>query len=259
MTEGTMELGDVGTSLMASDSKKAPVKPPNKFERLVQPCLAELVGTMFFVFIGCVSVIENVEAAGRLQPALVHGLAVAVMVACMAEISGSHFNPPFTIAIYLCGGMKLNMVGPYLISQLIGGVLGASMSKLMTTTENYSKAQGAAFALLQSQDQLWGALFGEIAMTCLVTMVVLLGAVNAKSSSPMVPFMVGCTVIINILAGGDVSGTCLNPARALGPAIVANYWTYHWVYWVGPITGGLVAAALVRLLLGDRKTRILMK
>lgn len=81
-----MELGDVGASLMASDSKKAPVKPPNKFERLVQPCLAELVGTMFFVFIGCVSVIENVEAAGRLQPALVHGLAVAVMVACMAEI-----------------------------------------------------------------------------------------------------------------------------------------------------------------------------
>lgn len=86
MTEGTMELGDMGTSLMASDSKKAPVQPPNKFERLVQPCLAELVGTMFFVFIGCVSVIENVEAAGRLQPALVHGLAVAVMVACMAEI-----------------------------------------------------------------------------------------------------------------------------------------------------------------------------
>ena len=84
MAEEKMELSDVETSLV--DHKKTLTSPPNMFERLVQPCLAELVGTMFFVFIGCVSVIENVEAAGRLQPALVHGLAVAVLVACMAEI-----------------------------------------------------------------------------------------------------------------------------------------------------------------------------
>ncbi|KAM4597990.1 aquaporin-8b [Polymixia lowei] len=259
MTDEKLEMGEVGTSLMASDVKKPPARPPNKYERLIQPCLAELVGTTFFVFIGCVSVIENVEAAGRLQPALVHGLAVAVMVACMAEISGSHFNPPFTLAIYLCGGMQLNMVPLYLISQVVGGVIGAAMAKAMTSKENYAKAQGAAFALLHSEDQLGGALFGEIAMTCLVTMVVLLGAVNPKSRSPLVPFMVGCTVIINVLAGGDVSGTCLNPARAFGPALVSNYWVYHWVYWVGPIGGGLVAAALVRLFLGDRETRLILK
>ncbi|KAM3863657.1 aquaporin-8-like [Diretmus argenteus] len=260
MADEKLEMGEVGASLMSSDSKpEPPTRPLNKFERLIQPCLGELVGTTFFVFIGCVSVIENVEAAGRLQPALVHGLAVAVMVACMAEISGAHFNPPFTLAIYLCGGMELNMVAPYLTSQLVGGVLGAAMAKAMTTRENYAKAEGAAFSLLQSDSQLGGALFGEVAMTCLVTMVVLLGAVNAKSKSPLVPFMVGCTVIINVLAGGDVSGTCLNPARAFGPAIVNNYWTYHWVYWVGPIGGGLVAAALVRLLLGDRQTRLFLK
>lgn len=72
---------------MMEKVKKAPVsRPPNKFDTLFQPCLAEIVGTMFFVFIGCVSVIENVPAAGRLQPALVHGLAVAVMVAVMDNI-----------------------------------------------------------------------------------------------------------------------------------------------------------------------------
>ncbi|XP_071777319.1 aquaporin-8b [Centroberyx gerrardi] len=259
MADEKLEMGEVGASLMSAEPKKPPVRPPNKFERLIQPCLAELVGTTFFVFIGCVSVIENVEAAGRLQPALVHGLAVAIMVACMAEISGSHFNPPFTLAIYLCGGMEMNMVAPYLACQLVGGVIGAAMAKAMTSRENYAKAQGAAFDLLQSDSQLGGALFGEIAMTCLVTMVVLLGAVNPKSRSPLVPFMVGCTVIINVLAGGDVSGTCLNPARAFGPALVNNYWTYHWVYWVGPIAGGLIAAALVRLLLGDRSIRLILK
>lgn len=86
MADEKMEMGEVGTSLMSSESKKPPARPPNKFERLFQPCVGELVGTTLFVFIGCVSVIENEESTGRLQPALVHGLAVAVLVACLAEI-----------------------------------------------------------------------------------------------------------------------------------------------------------------------------
>ncbi len=83
-----VEMEDTDSTLMGqSRGKKPPVsKPPNKYETLFQPCLAELVGTMFFVFIGCVSVIENVPAAGRLQPALVHGLVVAVLVAVMDNI-----------------------------------------------------------------------------------------------------------------------------------------------------------------------------
>lgn len=80
--EEKVELEEVGKTLL----NKAEAKPTGKFVRIFQPCVAELVGTTFFVFIGCVSVIENVEATGRLQPALVHGLAVAVLVACMAEI-----------------------------------------------------------------------------------------------------------------------------------------------------------------------------
>lgn len=71
----------------------------------------------------------------------------------------------------------------------------------MTSKENFTKAHGAAFDVLQSNDALGAALFGEVAMTCLVTLVVLLGAVNAKTRSPMVPFLVGCTVAVLILAG----------------------------------------------------------
>jgi len=73
--------------------------------------------------------------------------------------------------------------------------------KVMTSHKNYVNATGAAFAVLKSDEQLGKVVFAEMAMTCLVTMVVLMGAVNGKSKSPMVPFMVGCTVIINILAG----------------------------------------------------------
>ncbi|XP_028332066.1 aquaporin-8-like [Gouania willdenowi] len=254
-----IEMGDVDCALMAKGKKQDLVQLTNKFEKFFQPCLAELVGTMFFVFIGCLSVIENVPAAGRLQPALVHGLAVAVLVAVMDNISGSHFNPPFTIAIYLCGGIELRMVGAYLISQMIGGVLGAGMAKVMTPADRYSNATGAAFDIIQSDIQLYPALMAEVTMTCLITMVVLLVAVNNKTKTPLAPFLVGCTVIINILAGGDISGTCLNPVRAFGPALMANYWSYHWVYWAGPIGGGLVAAALLRLILGDMNLRVVMK
>ncbi|XP_015232536.1 PREDICTED: aquaporin-8-like [Cyprinodon variegatus] len=253
-----MEMEDPDSTLM-ENVKKPISRPLSKYERLYQPCLAEIMGTMFFVFIGCVSVIENIPSTGRLQPALVHGLAVVVLVAVMDNISGSHFNPPFTIAIYLCGGMELMMVGPYIISQLIGGVLGAGMAKLMTSPERFLNATGAAFDVLKSESQLYRALFGEVAMTCLVTMVLLMAAVNSRTKTPLAPLLVGCTVILNILAGADISGTCLNPARAFGPAVMTNYWTYHWVYWVGPIGGGMAAAALVRLILGDNKLRVVMK
>lgn len=71
----------------------------------------------------------------------------------------------------------------------------------MTSGAKFAKAHGAAFAVLEANGAVAGALFGEVAMTCLITMVLLLGAVNVKTKNPMVPFMVGCTVIFNILAG----------------------------------------------------------
>ncbi|KAF7666392.1 hypothetical protein LDENG_00107950 [Lucifuga dentata] len=265
MADEKLEMGETRTSLMSPEPTQAPVSPPNKFEKLYQPCVGELVGTMFFVLIGCVSVIENVESTGRLQPALVHGLAVAVLVACMAEISGSHFNPPFTLAIYLCGAMEMKMVAPYLVCQLVGGVIGAALAKAMTSRENYAKAHGAAFAVLQSDDQLGKAVVGEIAMTCLVTMVVLMGAINAKTKSPMVPFLVGCTVLINILAGR--SSECLCSTGGYHAVSILCPWAspQQWPTWesrpggeinqLPPSLSGLLPvhhpAALARALLGS--------
>uniref|UniRef100_A0A8K9WNP1 Uncharacterized protein n=1 Tax=Oncorhynchus mykiss TaxID=8022 RepID=A0A8K9WNP1_ONCMY len=57
---------------------------------------------------------------------------------------------------------------------------------------------------------------------------------------------------------GAVSGACMNPARAFGPAVVADYWSYHWIYWVGPMSGALLTASFIRLLLGDEKTRVIL-
>ncbi|KAL7850610.1 hypothetical protein SRHO_G00199590 [Serrasalmus rhombeus] len=167
--------------------KKGSARDLNEYERIVQPSIAELVGTAFFVSAVCRSLRTWRRPAD-----------------CSLRC-GSHFNPPFTMAIYLCGGIKLFLAVPYVACQLIGGVLGAAMAKLTTTNEHYARAHGAAFTVLHSDEQVLQALYGEIAMTWLITMVVLLGAVNAKSKTPLVPFLVGSTIIIKVLAGSAVA------------------------------------------------------
>lgn len=72
---------------------------------------------------------------------------------------------------------------------------------MMTSEQRYNNATGAAFDILKSESQLYEAIFGEVAMTCLVTTVVLMAAVNGKTKTPLAPFLVGCTVTVNILAG----------------------------------------------------------
>lgn len=75
------------------------------------------------------------------------------------------------------------------------------LHQLMTSPESFTNASGAAFSVLKSESQLYRALFGEVAMTCLVTMVVLMLAINSRTKTPLAPLLVGCTVTINILAG----------------------------------------------------------
>uniref|UniRef100_A0A4W4EJ25 Aquaporin 8b n=1 Tax=Electrophorus electricus TaxID=8005 RepID=A0A4W4EJ25_ELEEL len=170
--------------------------------------------------IGSVSVIENMETGIQLQPALAHGLVVAALVCFSFSIS-------FHIPLW---GIELLLVVPYIVSQLFGVVLGAAMAKLMTTEGIYARAQGAAFTILQTEEQLGQAVFGEIAMTCLLTVVA--RCCQQQEKIPLLPFLVGCTVIISVL-----------------PEYWSNYWTYHWV---GPTAGSLMVAALV-LLLGNQK------
>ncbi|XP_066465530.1 aquaporin-8 [Tiliqua scincoides] len=240
------------------DPKCSPPQP-HWYEQYIQPCVGELVGSAFFIFIGCASVIENVDGTGSLQPALAHGLALGLTIAVLGNISGGHFNPAVTLGAWLVGGLNMVMVIPYWISQLCGGLIGASLAKVMTDGGRYSNASGAAFTTITSDNQVAGAVVGEIIMSMFLIMAVCMGAINEKTKSPLAPFCIGFTVTADILAGGAISGACMNPARAFGPALVANYWDYHWVYWVGPMVAGLLVGALVRLLIGDKKTRVLLK
>ncbi|XP_036595362.1 aquaporin-8 [Trichosurus vulpecula] len=229
------------------------------YEKYLQPCIVELLGSALFIFIGCLSVIENVEGVGRLQPALAHGLALGVTIAFLGKISGGHFNPAVSLAVMLIGGLNYMMLIPFCISQVVGGIIGAALAKAVSTEERFLNASGAAFTTIGGDDQVGGAVVAEIVMTLFLILTVCMAAVNEKSKSPLAPFCIGFAVTVDILAGGAISGACMNPARAFGPAVMANYWKYQWVYWVGPLAASLVAGALIRVLIGDQKTRLFLK
>uniref|UniRef100_A0A4W5K796 Aquaporin 8 n=1 Tax=Hucho hucho TaxID=62062 RepID=A0A4W5K796_9TELE len=239
LSESKTELWDLDISL---------------FEQFVQPCLAELLGSSLFIFVGCLSVIENTEGTGRLQPALAHGLALGIVIAVLGEISGGHFNPAVSVSVFLIGGLNIILLVPYILAQMCGGMIGAGLAKLSVVTSNWEPYifSGAAFNTVQADTQIVPATVAEVIMTLFLTMVVCMGAVNGRTRSLLAPLCIGLTVTADILAGGAVSGACMNPARAFGPAVVANYWSYHWIYWVGPMSGAL-------LLLGDDKTRVLLR
>nr|XP_020040249.1 aquaporin-8 [Castor canadensis] len=229
------------------------------YERFVQPCLVEMLGSALFIFIGCLSVIQNGSDTGLLQPALAHGLALGLIIASLGNISGGHFNPAVSLMATLVGGLNLMMLFPYWISQLCGGLIGAALAKAVSPEERFWNATGAAFATVQEQGQVAGALGAEIILTTLLVLAVGMGAINEKTRGTLAPFSIGFSVTVDILAGGMVSGACMNPARAFGPAVMAGHWDFHWIYWLGPLLAGLLVGLLIRFFIGDGKTRLILK
>uniref|UniRef100_A0A4W5R0D2 Aquaporin 8 n=1 Tax=Hucho hucho TaxID=62062 RepID=A0A4W5R0D2_9TELE len=252
LSESKTELWDLDISVIQPEGKglgpatdgTSGTKPfRGVFEQFVQPCLAELLGSSLFIFVGCLSVIENTEGTGRLQPALAHGLALGIVIAVLGEISGGHFNPAVSVSVFLIGGLNIILLVPYILAQICGGMIGAGLAKAAVSLPligNHYICLGFSLVFYSTSH------VAEVIMTLFLTMVVCMGAVNECTRSLLAPLCIGLTVTADILAGGAVSGVCMNPARAFGLAMVANYWSYHWIYWVGPMSGALLTASFIR-------------
>ncbi|CAL1599025.1 unnamed protein product [Knipowitschia caucasica] len=254
----TISGSDMGQVVSDADGSRSVNRSTGVYERYVQPCLAEFFGSTLFIFVGCACVVAN-KGPGAIQPAVAHGLALAVVIVLFGQISGGHFNPAVTLCVHLCGGMSLPLVLPYILSQLLGGITGAGLVKVMFSAVEYQAGVGGAFTPDPMANDLGKITLAELVMTMFLTTTVTMGAVNKKTSSQLAPFCIGLTVTANILAGGGLSGACMNPARAFGPAVLANRWDYHWIYWVGPMCGALSTVIYVRLFLGDQKTRLILR
>lgn len=220
--------------------------------KLARSCIAELVGTFTLTFVGAGAIIST-EGGNLVAIALAHGLALSMAVYASGHISGGHINPAVTVAMLLRGKIKPPAAAGYIIAQLVGATLAALILSSFFPGESIEQVKlGATLGSLSTPENATAVLAIEIVLTFLLLTTIFAVAVDARGPKNVYGFAIGLTVAFDILCAGPLTGASMNPARSFGPALVGSHWDIHWVYWVGPIVGGAIAAFLYDLVfIGD--------
>lgn len=225
--------------------------------RATAPVIAELAGTFlfFFVGIGAVASFERLSVNGIsvdgatavIAIALAHGIVLAVLVSALGAISGGHFNPAVTFGVWLAGKMPWRRGLSYVIAQLIGGLLAAwSLRLVFPVAVSATLGTPALGQPGHPVDPLAGILV-ETVITLILVIVVFGTAVDPRG--PRIGGLaIGFALAAGILMAGPLTGGAANPARWFGPAAVTGLWDNWYVWIVGPLAGGAIAALAYRYL-----------
>ena len=205
---------------------------------IVRRCIAEFIGTFALVFVGVAAIgVSPDKGGGLLSIALAFGLTVGVMVSATLHISGGQFNPAVSLALLATGKMSLHDALFYILTQLVAAVAAAGVLQLMFggyTTFNGTPIPVDPFTPMK-------ALVMEVILTFILVFVIFGVAVDKRGPNYLAGLLIGLTVTLDILIGGPYTGASMNPARSFGPALIGMQWKAWWVYWVGPLLGGVLA------------------
>ncbi|HEV7967970.1 MAG TPA: MIP family channel protein [Candidatus Acidoferrales bacterium] len=226
-----------------------------------QKLVAEFVGTFALIFFGAGSICADQYlrtssngqiGLGLLGIALAYGLAMGIMVTSLGHVSGGHFNPAITIGFWVTRKLSTFDAVAYWIAQLAGGVSAAYVLRQLPV-DVWGPVQLGTPDLANGISRTNGIIF-EAIMTFFLVFVVFATAVDERGVFDKVAgFTIGLTITMGSLFGEPFTGAALNPARAFGPALAANHWTNHGVYWIGPMTGGVAAGWLYDVLYLSKK------
>ena len=212
--------------------------------------LAELVGTFILVYGGtavAVGAILSRPTAGAaydsLAVALAFGLALAAVVAAIGHVSGAHVNPAVTLGMAATGKFPWRYAPVYVGAQLVGAMLAAVATWITFGGPARGEANLAATYPAQGVGDLQ-AFVVEVFITFILVFVVMAVATDDRAPAAIAPIAVGFALAVGVFVAGPVTGGAVNPARALGPMIVAGDLTSFWLYVLGPIVGGVLAAFL---------------
>lgn len=215
--------------------------------------LAEAIATYGLVFFGPLSVILAVAAFGEglttqsvLFIALGHGAAIALMVYTFGHVSGAHINPAVTIPMMITKKIGIRDGIGYIASQLIGAVAAAATLKVifpeLGAKVNFG-TQGGPSDLINNSISSGFAI--EAILTFFLVVVIFMTAVHKKASPGLHGLTIGGMIFLIHLVGVPLTGASVNPARTFGPALISGFWEYHWLYWVAPIVGGIIAGLIM--------------
>jgi aquaporin TIP len=204
---------------------------------------AEFVGTFALIFVGVGSIVSGNQLIGV---AFAHGLVIAVMASAVGHISGGHFNPAVTFGFVVTRRMELPLAGVYWLSQLLAATAGALALRVVFPKE---VNLDAGVPKVNDAVGLGPAVLTEAILTFFLVWVVFATAADPGGAFKSIAGLaIGLTITFDVLAGGPLTGAAMNPARAFGPELVQGVWTDWWVYWVGPLAGGGLAALVYELL-----------
>lgn len=217
--------------------------------------LAEFIGTFTLVFVGVGATAADYMTGGASGPtgvALAHGLALAVMISAVASVSGGHLNPAVTLGLLSANKIDATSAIGYVISQCLAGIVAVAVLKLCLPSEVMFDIQYGVPAVSDAPDITTAmALVTEIVLTFFLVFVVYGTAVDRRAPK-MGGLFIGLSVAMGILMGGTISGAAMNPARHLGPALLGGGMQDTWIYWVGPVLGGVLAALTYRYFLEEK-------
>jgi aquaporin Z len=217
--------------------------------RIAPKLLAELIGTFALIFIGAGTaavVGDGVGLPGVTAIAFAHGLTVMAFAFAYGPVSGGHFNPSVTVGVLLAGAMRGGEAAGYIVSQLVGGVLGALTLRIVLG----GAATGLGTPALVHDLHLGATIltvtpsagFVIEALLAFFLVTVVLSTAVAGRAGNLAPLAIGMTLTLNIIMGGFLTGAAFNPARALGPMIATGNFNDAWLYLTAPIVGAIVAA-----------------
>lgn len=219
-----------------------------KFWRAV---LAEFVGTMLFVFLGCASTLT--DPINPVRIALAFGLAIMALIQMFGHISGGHFNPAVSLGFLASFQITIFRALFYTIAQTIGAIVGGMVLRGVTPGAFHSNL--GVTKVSDSYTLLQGVAIELILTFCLVFVIIATTDGN-RTDFGSVSLKIGLTVAMLHFSSITLTGSSMNPARSLGSAVASNDYDTHWVYWVGPILGGCIASLLYKFLFSPYKGAI---
>lgn len=218
---------------------------------------AELVGTFVLVLLGCGSAVMGAILGSQsvLVISFAFGLSLLAMVYAIGGISGCHINPAVSISMLATGKIKAKDAAIYIVMQCIGAIVGAAVLYWIATgspsydfatiklAENgYEAGSPGGFSMIS-------AFVAELVLTFIFVLVIH-GSTSEKAPKGFAGISIGLSLVLIHIVGIPITGTSVNPARSLGPALIVggDALAQLWLFWVAPIIGGLLAAAVWKLL-----------
>ena len=224
-------------------------------DRTAAALIAEAFGTFLFFFVGAGSVVMGDYLAtnggsgpGLLGVALAHGLALAVLVSALGAVSGGHFNPVVTLAVWIMGRITPIRAALYVVAQLAGG-LAAGLALKVAFADAWQASNIGTPPLGPGITPALGIGI-EAILTALLVLAVIGTAVDSRAPK-IGGLAIGLAVAADILVGGPLTGAAMNPARWFGPAVAAGAYADWYVWWIGPAIGAAVAALVYRSTLAE--------